>query len=112
MLARADVFLDTIGFSGFNTAMQAVEVALPIVTMEGRFQRGRLGSSILRRMGMDEWVAASADDYAAMAVRLGRSAELRQQVRAQMVAKRDVLFGDIAPMRALEAFLEQVTRAA
>ena len=110
LLARADVFLDTIGFSGFNTAMQAVECALPMVTSEGRFLRGRFGSGILRRIGMDEWVAASDDEYAAMAVRLGRSAQLRQQVRAQMVARRDVLFGDIAPVRALEAFLEQVTR--
>src|SRR6266568_6648391 len=34
LLKRADVFLDTIGFSGFNTAMQAVECGLPLVTRE------------------------------------------------------------------------------
>ncbi len=110
LLERADVCLDTIGFSGFNTIMQAVENALPIVTLEGRFMRGRLGSSVLRRMRMDEWVAASVGEYATMAVRLGQSAELRQSVRAQIVASRDVLFDDVSPVRALEAFLEQVAR--
>jgi predicted O-linked N-acetylglucosamine transferase (SPINDLY family) len=57
-MKRADVFLDTIGFSGFNTAMQAAECALPIVTREGRFMRGRLASGMLRSMGMSDLVAA------------------------------------------------------
>src|SRR5581483_2154726 len=42
LMQKADIMLDTIGFSGFNTAMQAVECGLPIVTREGRFMRGRL----------------------------------------------------------------------
>ena len=110
LLARADLYLDTIGFSGFNTVMQAVECALPLVTMEGRFLRGRFGSGILRRMGMEEWIATSDDDYVAMAVRLGTSPELREAVRARIVASRDVLIDDTAPVRALEAFLEQVAK--
>jgi predicted O-linked N-acetylglucosamine transferase (SPINDLY family) len=61
LLKRADVFLDTIGFSGFNTAIQAVECALPVVTREGRFLRGRLASGILKRMGLQELVAGSED---------------------------------------------------
>lgn len=42
LMKRADAMLDTIGFSGFNTAVQAAECALPVVTCEGAFLRGRL----------------------------------------------------------------------
>ncbi|MGH8674164.1 MAG: tetratricopeptide repeat protein, partial [Burkholderiales bacterium] len=63
LMAEADVFLDTPGFSGFNTAMQAVECGLPIVAYEGAFLRGRFASGILRQMGLDRWIAGSYEDY-------------------------------------------------
>ncbi|HKA39033.1 MAG TPA: tetratricopeptide repeat protein, partial [Burkholderiales bacterium] len=104
-LTRADVFLDTIGFSGFNTALQAVECGLPIVTREGRFLRGRLASGILKRMGLPELVAQSEQDYIASAVTLAQDVRYRQHVRSRIAQSRHVLFGDPAPVRALEAFL-------
>jgi protein O-GlcNAc transferase len=105
LLKRADVFLDTIGFSGFNTAAQAVECGLPIVTREGRFMRGRLASGILRRMGLSELIARSEEDYVALAIRLVRDQEYRDQVRERIGASSHVLFADLAPIRAMEDFL-------
>ena len=105
LLQRADVFLDTIGFSGFNNAMQAVEAGLPIVTREGRFLRGRLASGILKRMQLSELVAASEEEYVAIAARLVQDAEYRGRIRARIAAQRHVLFEDPAPIRALEDFL-------
>ncbi len=104
--------LDTIGFSGFNTAMQAVESALPIVTIEGRFMRGRLASGILRRMGLHELVAPSTEEYATIAARLARDGEYRKSVRRRIEAARHVLFDDDAPIRAMEAFLAEARPAA
>ena len=46
-MAQADVFLDSPGFSGFNTAMQAVECGLWIVAYEGARLRGRFASGML-----------------------------------------------------------------
>jgi predicted O-linked N-acetylglucosamine transferase (SPINDLY family) len=108
LMQRADVMLDTIGFSGFNTAMQAIECALPVVTREGRFLRGRLASGILKRIGLEELIAASEDDYVALAVRLAREDEYRAQIRARIEASRQVLYDDRAPIEALEAFLSSV----
>jgi predicted O-linked N-acetylglucosamine transferase (SPINDLY family) len=110
LLRRADVFLDTIGFSGFNTAMQAVECALPMVTREGRFMRGRLASGILKQMGLSELIAHTEEDYVALAVKLVQDAEYREQIRERIAASRHVLYADIAPIRALEAFLVKATR--
>ena len=110
LLKRADVFLDTIGFSGFNTAMQAVECSLPIVTREGRFMRGRLTSGILQRMGMRELIAETEDEYVNLAVRLAQDAEYRLNIRQRIENSRSILFDDIAPVRALEDFLVNVVK--
>lgn len=105
VLKRSQVFLDTVGFSGFNTAVQAVECGLPIVTREGRFMRGRLASGILRRMGLSELIARSEEDYVALAVRLAQDNEYREHVRGRIEASRHALFADVAPIRAMEDFL-------
>jgi predicted O-linked N-acetylglucosamine transferase (SPINDLY family) len=109
ILRRADVDLDTIGFSGFNTAMQAIECGLPIVTIEGRFMRGRFASGILKRMGLPELVAPTRERYVELAIRLAQDADYRRDVRARIAASRSVLFDDVAPLRALEDFLLEVT---
>jgi protein O-GlcNAc transferase len=109
LMKRADVFLDTIGFSGFNTAMQAVECGLPIVTREGRFMRGRLAGGILRRMGMPELIADTDEGYINLAVKLARDAAYRREIRQRTEASRQILFDDIEPVRALEKFLTELT---
>lgn len=110
LMRRSDAMLDTIGFSGFNTAMQAIECGLPIVAYEGRFMRGRFASGILRRMGMHEWVATSGEQYAALAAETAGDASRRHKARERMVAARDVLFDDLEPVRALEGFLLESAR--
>ncbi len=105
LLRRADVYLDTLGFSGFNTAMQAVECGLPLVTRQGRFMRGRLASAILARMRLDELVAATDEHYVQLAVRLAQDEPLRQRIRGDLLARQAILFDDLEPIRGLESFL-------
>jgi len=106
VLTRADVLLDTIGFSGFNTAMQALECGLPIVTKEGRFLRGRLASGALRHIGLEELVADTEDRYVELAVRVCRDRPYRQALRERIALGRTALYEDAAVTDALERFLE------
>jgi predicted O-linked N-acetylglucosamine transferase (SPINDLY family) len=100
LLDQADVYLDSIGFSGFNTAMQAIERGTPLVAWEGEFMRGRLASGILRQAGLDEWVAGSAEAYLEKVERLCAERGLREQVRKAIVERRDALFDDRASVAA------------
>jgi protein O-GlcNAc transferase len=109
-LERADVFLDTIGFSGFNTAVQAIQRGLPVVTREGRFLRGRLASGPLKRVGLGELVAADERAYVDLAVRLVRDGDYSEDIEGRMRENGRRLFGDLEPIRALEAFLEKAAR--
>lgn len=110
LMQQADLFLDTIGFSGFNTAIQAIECGLPVVTMEGRFMRGRLASGILREMNLPELVAANPDAYVETAVRLITDPAARQAMRARIAQVRPRLFGDTGAVRAFEDFLHAACR--
>jgi protein O-GlcNAc transferase len=107
LMQRADAMLDTLGFSGFNTALQAVECCLPIVTREGRFLRGRLAGGILKRIGLPEMVVADEEQYIGLAVKLAQDAGYREDIRRRMRAGRPAVFEDTAPIRALEEFLAQ-----
>lgn len=112
LMQKAALMLDTIGFSGFNTALQAVECGLPVLAHEGRFMRGRLASAIMRRLGLPELVARDDEEFIARAVQLAADGALRAGFAQRIAAARDPLYRDLRPVRALEeALLKASTRA-
>jgi protein O-GlcNAc transferase len=110
LMRRADIYLDSPGFSGFNTAMQAIECGLPIVAYEGRFMRGRFASGILRTLGLEELVAQSAADYVRHAVALARDPQRRTAIRERLAAGRHRLYRNRAAADALTEFLTSLPR--
>ena len=112
LMRRADVFLDTIGFSGFNTAMQAVRCGLPIVTRAGRFMRGSFAAGILKRIGLQELVVNTESEYVALALRLARDRDYSRDIRARIGASRGALYGDLEPVRALEELIARTVAQA
>ena len=109
LMQRSTAMLDTLGFSGFNTALQALESGLPVVAFEGEFMRGRLASGPLRYLGLDELVAATADEFAAIALRLVEDAAWHAHLEREIAQRRHALFFDQAPVRALEDALFEAT---
>lgn len=110
LMQQADLLLDTIGFSGFNTVMQAIECGLPVVAYRGRFMRGRFGSGILERMGLAELVAETDAEYVDLVVQLCQNAQHRSGIRKHIEQSRHVLFNDTEPVRELENVLVQFTQ--
>jgi protein O-GlcNAc transferase len=108
LMRRSHLFLDTIGFSGFNTAMQATECDLPIVTVEAGAMRGRFAAAILRHIGLDELVASSEEAYIQTAVAVLHDASRRAALSRHIAENRAKLFGHKEPVRGLERFFEQV----
>jgi predicted O-linked N-acetylglucosamine transferase (SPINDLY family) len=112
LMRRSALLLDTLGFSGFNTALQAIECDLPVLAFEGEFMRGRLASAVMRRLDLPELVATSRDDFVDKAVALAGDERRRRFLRGRIVERRAVLFRDMAPVRALEQVLrDEVMRA-
>ena len=101
-----------IGFSGFNTAIQAIECGLPIVTREGKFMRGRLASGILRRLELTEMIAPDNASYVDMAVRMVTDKTYNQKIRQDILDRRSRLFNDRSSVDALQQLLLNVAERA
>ncbi len=104
-LQQADVYLDTIGFSGFNTMMQAVQAHLPSVAQAGRFLRGRLGSGVLTRLGLTELVARDTREYIDIAVKLAQDLEYNARMRRSLSAVENSAYEDASAVDALSNIL-------
>jgi predicted O-linked N-acetylglucosamine transferase (SPINDLY family) len=102
LMRRSALLLDTLGFSGFNTAIQALECGLPVLAYEGEFMRGRLASGLLRRLDLPELVATTPRQFIDMAVELARDAGKRRRLRTVIAQRREILFHDLSAIRALE----------
>jgi protein O-GlcNAc transferase len=112
LMHESALMLDTPGFSGFNTAIQAIECGLPVLAFEGDFMRGRLASGIMRRLSLPEMVATTTEEFVQTALDLAKDAGRRRQIRSMISERRDILFHDMAPVRALEQHLTEAVTAA
>jgi protein O-GlcNAc transferase len=105
LMRQSALMLDTLGFSGFNTALQAIECDLPVLAFEGEFMRGRLASAIMRRLDLPELVATTTQDFVQKTLDLAGDAGRRKKIRAKIIERRHILFRDTAPILALERSL-------
>lgn len=110
-LALGDVYLDSIGWSGGNTSLEALSQSLPMVTLPTGLMRGRHTKAILEMMGCNDMIAASLDEYVAKAVQLADPAAA-VAARQRIAERYHMLIGDLAPVRALEAFIERAVARA
>ena len=105
--AVCDVVLDSIGWSGGRTTLQSLPHNRPIVALVGPLMRGRHSSAMLELMGIPEMVAATEDEYVAIAARLGHDAGLRAAIGGRIAAAQHRLYRDRGVIDELEAFLER-----
>jgi protein O-GlcNAc transferase len=104
--ALSDIFLDSIGWSGCNSALEAIAHDLPIVTLPGKLMRGRHSAAILAMMGTPDTIASTIDEYIALAVRLGSDSAWRKQVSQKTAGNKHRLYRDTICITALEDFIE------
>lgn len=110
LMQKSTLLLDTLGFSGFNTALQGLECGLPVLAYEGKFMRGRLASAIMRKMDMPELVATSHQEFIQKAVEFAADPKRLKKIRAEIPKRVKALFRDDSSIRGLEAFLETEIR--
>lgn len=104
----ADVFLDSLEWSGGVTTLEAIACGLAPVTLPGRYMRGRHTYGILTQLGVTDTVAHDKDEYVEIAVRLGANRDWRTDVISRMKSNHARLYSDTKCVRALEDFFRSV----
>jgi len=102
--------LDSVGWSGGNTTLEALAQNLPVITCDGSLMRGRVSAGILRMMGIPEAIAGTVDDYVALAVRIGKNPSWRAELKQRIASDKHRLYRDRTCIAALEDFLGRAAR--
>ncbi len=86
-LKLADVYLDSFPYSGATSLVDALEVGLPTVVMDGSALRFRQAAALLRELQVTDLITASEEAYIQLAVELATNPEMRRQKREQIQEK-------------------------
>jgi len=107
LVILADAVLDIPSFSGGNSSIELFAMGVPIVTLPGKFLRGRITLACYKQMGLGDLIASDEENYVSLALRLAKDADFRAHMQADILANSDKLFETIAPVRQLETFFKE-----
>ena len=83
-----DIALDSFPYNGTTTTCEAMWMRVPVVTLAENNHRSRVGKSLLSRVGLNDLVAASTQEYINIASDLANSpkrlSSLRESLRETM----------------------------
>lgn len=87
---RVDIALDPFPYPGGTTSVEGLWMGVPVLTRAGSSALARQGTSLMRNVGLPEWIAIDDDDHLARAVRHAGDVEalaaLRGGLRDRLLA--------------------------
>ena len=83
-METADLSADSYPFGGYNTIVDSLYLGKPIVTWEGTKFYNRAAAELLRRVGLEELIATSAEEYARKILMLVESDAARQEISGRI----------------------------
>lgn len=112
LMGEIDIALDTFPYGGGTTTFDALWMGVPVLTATGETSCSRSAASLLAALGMQEWIAASADGVVPLAVERAAGtaaiAHLRRSLRERL--RRSPLMDEPAFAAGFAAALEQAWR--
>jgi predicted O-linked N-acetylglucosamine transferase (SPINDLY family) len=108
--AQIDVCLDPFPYNGTTTTCDALWMGVPVITLEGKVHRSRVGISLLRNVGLQELIAQSPEHYEQLAVDLARDVPRRTQLRKEL--RERVRSSPLTDAAKFARNLEQIYKAA
>jgi predicted O-linked N-acetylglucosamine transferase (SPINDLY family) len=81
-----DFVLDPMPYGGVNGTLEALDMAVPVVTLVGGRHAERTSFSILANLGVTETIAQTGGEYVAIAVRLATDRRFMEYVRGRIAA--------------------------
>jgi predicted O-linked N-acetylglucosamine transferase (SPINDLY family) len=85
-----DISLDTFPYNGTTTTFESLVMGVPVVTLAGGSHAARVGASILRRIGHEDLVAETLEEYVSRAVALAsdpaRVKRIRRSLRSELMS--------------------------
>ncbi len=107
LLCLADVILDPPHFSASSSCYDLFSYNLPVVAWPGELIVGRVTLGCYRKMGVDDLIVHSAEEYVDKAVQVATDRDYRKYVTERIAERSDVLFNDLEAVREHERFFQE-----
>ena len=108
LLQLAAVILDPPHYGAGSSCYDLFSFNLPVVTLPGELVVGRITQACYRKMGIEDLVVHSPEDYVGKAVQVATDREYRRYVTERIAANSDILFNDLEAVAEHERFFEGV----
>ena len=82
--AKVDIALDTFPYNGTTTIFEALYMGVPVVGLCGRTHASRVGADILTRVGLEQLVATTPQQYLQITAALSRQVTDLERLRLSM----------------------------
>ena len=87
-LGLADIVLDTYPYNGATTTLEALWMGVPLVTRVGEQFSARNSYGMMVNAGISEGIAWTDAEYVEWGIKLGKDAQLRQDISIKLKASR------------------------
>jgi predicted O-linked N-acetylglucosamine transferase (SPINDLY family) len=81
---QIDIALDPFPYSGVTTSFESVWMGVPLLTIKGNNFYSRIGVSINKNLGMDDWIANNEKDYISKAISKASNLEKLFQIKKEL----------------------------
>ncbi len=108
MIGGVDVALDPFPYQGTHTTLESLMMGVPVLTLMGETAARRASSGLLLRLGLEDLVTQSVDEYVERGVALAADRERRLRLRTGL--RERFLGSEICDVPGYVAELESVCR--
>jgi predicted O-linked N-acetylglucosamine transferase (SPINDLY family) len=84
----ADLFLDTLPFNAGTTASDALWAGLPVLTQSGKSFSGRMATSLLKSLSLNELISSSEQEYISIAIDLAGNPSKLASLKNKLIIKK------------------------
>jgi len=81
---RVDIVLDAFPFTGHTMTCESLWMGVPVLTLSGDRPWSRLSRSVLERLGLQEWITYTPDEFVERARELAAQSERLASLRARL----------------------------
>jgi len=83
----ADIYLDTVPFSGSISVIDPLELGLPTIVSEGQTHRSLMAAALVRELGIPQLIAGNETEYIQKAVELAGDANQRRRLSEKILER-------------------------
>ncbi len=93
-LANQKIIVDTIGWSGGNTTMEALYLNKPVITIKGKNLRSNHSYAILKKLELNELIAHSYSEFLSLINKINNDENFYNLIVSKIIENKNLIFNN------------------